>query len=112
MKNIFKYIVTVFLLGVITCVYGMDKVFEGGVYDAISNSGISGLTIKLTTPKSKGPQQQITTTDEKGEFIFDDVKNGKYMLEVCQGLTILHRSVVEIDGNAMPFRILLKRKRQ
>jgi hypothetical protein len=61
--------------------------------------GIAALGVKLTPSKELSEPQRITSTDQNGQFQFNDLTRGRYMLEVRQGLTLLHREILSIEGD-------------
>jgi hypothetical protein len=71
---------------------------SGRIYDGASKQNIPDLTIKLVPPKDVNAPERITSTDHGGRFNFGDVAPGKYLLEVYQGLTLVHREVVLVNG--------------
>lgn len=83
--------------------------FTGWVYETVSKSGIPDLTVKLTSPRSLKEPEKVTTTDENGKFRFTSLREGKYLLEVYQGLTLLYMEIIDLQGN-MQKEIALKRR--
>jgi carboxypeptidase family protein len=82
---------------------------RGRVIDAKTEQGIPGLIIKLTPPKATKQPQKVTSTDPQGEFRFEKVVDGRYLLEVYQGLSLLYRDVVDTTKPSKK-AISLKRK--
>jgi hypothetical protein len=68
---------------------------EGRVFESGSGAGIANLVVKLTPSKKLTDRRHITATDQAGEFRFSGLQRGLYLLEVFQGTTLLHRSVVD-----------------
>jgi len=91
------FFVFVFLLAAMTLAYGNGLKLDGRVHEAGSNKGIPGLTVKLIPPTASQKPEKITFTDPKGEFHFLSLASGKYLLEVYQGVTLLHREVMTLD---------------
>ncbi len=109
-------IFSLFLIIYIPCVNGIsldihEGTMKGRVYvsDA-SKSGIPNLTVRLTPSKGMKTPEKITTTDDKGNFLFKDLDKGRYLLEVYQGVTLLYRDVVDTSQD-MKREISLKRKK-
>jgi hypothetical protein len=71
---------------------------SGRVSDAGNGQGISALTIRLEPPKAEGDRQIVTFTDTNGYFKLPNLSSGRYLLTVSQGPTLLHREVVEVNG--------------
>jgi hypothetical protein len=71
---------------------------SGRIYDGASKENIPDLTLKLIPPKDVNAPERITSTNRGGRFDFGDVVPGKYLLEVYQGLTLVHREVVVVNG--------------
>ncbi len=88
---------SLFVLLTVTLAYGGDSRLDGQVHETMSNKGISGLTVKLIPPKASPMPEKITFTDHNGEFHFLALDRGNYLLEVYQGVTLLHREVVALD---------------
>ncbi len=72
---------------------------SGRVVDAGSGQGIPSLTIGLEAPKAEGERQTFTFTDSAGRFKLPNLNPGRYLLTVSQGPTLLHREVVEVNGD-------------
>lgn len=63
---------------------------DGKVIDAVSNDAVAGAVVRL------GEDYLWTTTDADGNFAFDDVQKGKYIMEVsCLGYVTV---TVEVDA--------------
>lgn len=71
------------------------KKISGRILESAQRRGISNLTVKITPPKDSGKPQKITVTDKDGKFLFEDIEEGTYLLEVSQGLTLLYRDVID-----------------
>ncbi|MDY7077431.1 MAG: kelch repeat-containing protein [Chloroflexota bacterium] len=52
---------------------------SGAVFDAATNDPLSGVQIKIS-----GPSQGITTTNEYGQYAFDDLPAGEYWFEASK----------------------------
>ena len=93
---------TAFLLSVLLMVSALgaqQAVLSGRVYDAGSGQGITSLSIRLEPPKGVGDRQIVTFTDAEGRFRVPNLRAGRYLLTVSQGLNLLHREVVDVNGN-------------
>ena len=90
-------------------VYGEELRLDGRVYEATNKKSIAALTVKLIPPKSVRKSEKVVSTDEKGEFHFTNIDQGKYLIEVYQGITILYRNMMEINQNTRK-DIALRRK--
>jgi len=79
---------------------GAPYTFKGAVLAATRPAGDAvgapNLTVSLTAPVKLNKPKQVTATNEQGEFTFNNVEEGDYLLEVHQRLTILYREVVNI----------------
>ena len=89
---------------------GNDATFEGRIYDSASGAGIADLTVRLIPPKGAKPPVKITTSDEKGRFRFKKLQNGKYQLEVKQGVRLLYRKEIHTDDKKI--NIALRTRKQ
>jgi hypothetical protein len=87
-----------------------DGVISGRIFDSTTNAGIPGMTVKLTPPKATGRPQRVTRTDAEGAFDFGKLAKGRYLLEVYQGATLLHRRVID-NTQDQQFEVSLRPKR-
>ncbi len=87
----------VLLFAGLTFAYGSGLKLEGRVHEAMSNKGIPGLAVKLIPPTASQKPEKITFTDHNGEFHFPALDSGKYLLEVYQGVTLLHREMITLN---------------
>ncbi len=69
--------------------------FDGRVFEAVSNRGIENLEVKLTPPTNSDLPVRLAGTDQMGQFHFAQVRQGRYLIEVSQGPSLLYRA--EID---------------
>jgi hypothetical protein len=83
--------------------------FYGRVVEAESGSGIQNLEVRLMPPSSSQQSVRLTRTDQKGYFKFSRLTQGRYVLEVSQGVYLLYRNVVD-TGTKQPFIIRLRKK--
>jgi hypothetical protein len=74
------------------------KKISGRVVAANTREPVAGLTIALIPPKGAQLPKKVTVTDSAGHFEFANVFPGRYLLEASQGLTPIHRQV--IDSNS------------
>lgn len=76
--------------------------YSGGlVGDVAMPEGIEerpNITIKLIPPTSANIPERITTTDELGNYEFEQVEKGPYLMELHQGNELIRREVIEING--------------
>ena len=70
---------------------------SGRVFNSTSGSGVVGLSVRLVAPSALQLPVKITTTGENGEFRFSGLRNGKYLLTIYQGTTLVFRR--EIDNS-------------
>ncbi|HMV85396.1 MAG TPA: carboxypeptidase-like regulatory domain-containing protein [Blastocatellia bacterium] len=82
---------------------------EGQVLEADTNRGIPALSVKLIAAPDLSQPDRITSTNRDGQFYFGDLYRGRYLLEVRQGVTLLHRETITMEGDAKK-QITLKRK--
>jgi hypothetical protein len=71
-----------------------------GTVTESAGSPVAGLTVKLLPPKEAGYRELITSTDNSGSYIFRTVPSGKYLIELYQGLTLVHRELISVSGQA------------
>lgn len=95
MKKINLKILIICLFFSTACAYAFE--LTGRVYENTKKEGIPGLVIKIKPPKALKQPEKITKTDKDGEFIIKDLDKNKYLLEVFEGTTIIHREVLEIN---------------
>ena len=91
----------VFLIGFLLLVPALaaqQASLSGQVSDAGSGKGVPGLTIRLEPPAAEGGRQVVTFTDSDGRFKLPNLSSGRYLLTVSQGPTLLHREVVNVNG--------------
>ena len=82
---------------------------EGKIVEATTQKGISALSVKLIPPRELQQPQRITSTNQDGQFRFSYLPRGRYVLEVCQGVTLLHREIISIDADTQK-QIELRKK--
>jgi hypothetical protein len=68
--------------------------FTGRVFDAGTKTGIQNLQVKLLPPRQSKNPPRIANTDRDGVFVFRKVPQGRYLVEVSQGVTLLYRAEV------------------
>jgi len=66
----------------------------GRVFDSSSNRGIAGLSVRLLAPRSAKLPVRVTITNVNGEFAFEGMTIGKYLLEISRGTTLLYRKEI------------------
>lgn len=82
---------------------------EGQVVEATTQRGIPALSVKLTPSRELRQPQRITSTNRDGQFRFSNLPRGRYLLEVRQGVTLLHREIVTIEVDTKK-QITLRKK--
>ena len=82
---------------------------EGQVAEETTQRGIPALNVKLTPSRELRQPQRITSTNWDGQFRFSDLSRGRYLLEVRQGVELLHREIVTIETDTRK-QIKLRRK--
>ncbi len=98
-----KWVVLLLLLPIIMIILPIGSAaiskelasFSGRVYDSTSNSGIGNLVVRLTPPRDSKLPQNVTTTNQDGQFSITGLKKGRYLIEVKQGPTLLFRDVID-----------------
>jgi len=83
---------------------------SGRIFEAGTGHGIPNLVVKLIPSRQLQAPQKITATNADGGFKFVDLRDGRYLLEVYQGITILHRSV--LDTNVETHKVIELRRKQ
>ena len=53
------------------------------------------IVIKMTPPRSINTPQQITISDEKGKFHFNDLEQGEYLMEMYHNNQLIRREVID-----------------
>ncbi|HEX2492339.1 MAG TPA: carboxypeptidase regulatory-like domain-containing protein [Steroidobacter sp.] len=69
----------------------------GRVFDASTNNGVPGLSVRLIAPRAKNMPIRVTTSSSDGGFEFRDLPKGRYLLVIYRGTTLVFRQ--EIDTN-------------
>lgn len=69
---------------------------EGRVFISTTNSGVPGLSVRLQAPRALNFPVRVTITDGNGQFAFQKLQVGKYLLTIYQGTSLLYRK--EIDN--------------
>ena len=57
-------------------------------------------TVRLYYPKEKNRPTLVTHTNADGDFRFDDVDAGRYLLEIYQGSEMVYQKVLTMDDNS------------
>ena len=65
------------------------------MFETSTNRGIPGLSVRLIAPRAETLPEKITSTTSDGRFEFLELRQGKYLLMIYQGTTLLFRR--EID---------------
>jgi hypothetical protein len=91
--------------------FGQQAVdFSGRVFDADTKRGVENLEVKLTPPRSVRASIRIASTDRNGAFVFPKLIQGRYLIEVSQGVNLLYRA--EVDTTKVSrLDVPLRRKR-
>ena len=82
---------------------------EGKVIEAATQKGVPALSLRLTPSRGLKQPQRITSTNRDGEFHFSGLLRGRYLLEVRQGVTLLHREIVTIEASTTK-QVTLRRR--
>jgi hypothetical protein len=98
-----------FLAMTAAAAYAAPVKLEGRILEQANRGGIPGLTVKLIPPTAGRRSENITLTDRNGAFRFAALEPGKYLLEVYQGLTLLHREILVLEKD-LAKEIELKRR--
>jgi len=99
MRRIHFLAVPLFLFLALQPALGQQNSLAGRVVEATTHRGIPALNVKLIPSRELRESQQVTSTNRDGEFHFVNLRKGRYLLEIRQGVTLLHREVVTINGN-------------
>jgi len=79
---------------------GESNKFKGTVLAATDAGQVStaapNLAVSLSAPAKLNKEKKVTSTNEQGQFIFEDVEDGQYLLEVSQRLKVLYREVINV----------------
>jgi hypothetical protein len=65
-------------------------------------------TVRLYYPKESNRPTLVTYTDVGGNFRFEGIDRGRYMLEVYHGDAMIYQKVLTFDENSGPLVITLK----
>ena len=55
--------------------------------------------VTLTPPRASNMPKQVTSTSSSGEYHLGNISSGRYLLEVSDDTKILHREVIEVQGD-------------
>ena len=94
----FKFLASIVLLTVISVNIHAQSV-SGKIEDAVTNSSISHATVQLSkTDSTTSPL--LTVSDTKGNFIFNKVPDGSYILSITSiGYSTFKKEVTVIGEN-------------
>jgi Carboxypeptidase regulatory-like domain len=92
-------IVVVGILWPLTGVGQQSSNFTGRVVEATSKRGVPKLEVRLTPPRQTKLPIRVTSTDQDGVFLFRQLVRGRYLLDISEGLYLLHR--VEVDTSQL-----------
>lgn len=90
-------------------VHGQRYKLDGTVVEMVSRHGIAALSVRLVASRQLNQPQRMTATNAEGEFRFEDLSRGRYMLEVSHGVTLLHREFLTVESDTER-QITLKRR--
>ena len=68
--------------------------FSGRVTDTAQNP-IENLEVKLTPPRDSKAPIRLGSTDRNGMFVFRQLVQGRYLIEISQGVYLLYRAEVD-----------------
>jgi hypothetical protein len=99
MRPLYRFLVVTFIVGCVGCalsgpLHAQDASLSGQVVNS-AGRGIANLTVKVSLA---GGGNFVTATDGNGHFELRDLRSGRYLLTVLQGLTELHREPLDIRG--------------
>lgn len=84
---------------------------NGSVVELTSGRGIPALIIWLIPSRDLNQPHRMTSTNRDGQFRFGNLAGGRYMLEVHQGVMVMHREILSLESDTEK-RITLKKKRE
>ncbi len=76
-----------------TISFAQDR-FEGKVVTPETEK-TPQVVIKMTPPRTKQSPQQITISDDEGNFQFNKIEQGRYLMEVYHNNELIRREVVD-----------------
>ena len=91
---------TLFMLTLIIAFIASIPVYAGEFIGQIHTPDLQtqpNITIKLTPPKSTTYAQEITVSDDKGQFQFNNINTGPYLMEMYHGNDLIRREVINIQ---------------
>lgn len=68
---------------------------SGRVFNASTNTGLSGYSVRLISPRVSGLPIRVAFTGQDGRFRFNAIKQQRYVLEIMRGVAVVYRK--EID---------------
>ena len=72
------------------------------VLDSPEQKAPPRLTVRLYYPKEANRPTLVTYTNADGDFKFDDMDKGRYLLEIYQGSQMVYQKVLSLDENSPP----------
>jgi hypothetical protein len=79
---------------------GKANTFKGTIFAATYggqvSAGAPNLAVSLSPPAKMNRPKRVASTNEQGQFAFENVEDGQYLLEVSQRLTVLYRELINI----------------
>lgn len=72
---------------------------SGRISEFVSKQGIPDMTVKLIPSREGKEPERVTTTGSDGVYRFSKIREGKYLVELYRGVTLLYREVVEVKND-------------
>ena len=73
--------------------------FKGRVVNVQTSRGVENLLVVLVPPASASTPRRSALTDYSGNFYFDALTPGRYLLEVSEGPYLLYRRVIDTTSD-------------
>jgi hypothetical protein len=99
LRRFSRLVMTAFLAGNLLPLTAAQQLnnLDGRVFETATKRGIENLEVKLTPPTNSDLAVRLASTDQNGQFRFAQLRQGRYLLEVSQGPSLLYRAEINTE---------------
>jgi hypothetical protein len=99
LRRFSRLVMTAFLAGNLLPLTAAQQLnnLDGRVFETATQRGIENLEVKLTPPTNSDLAVRLASTDQNGQFRFAQLRQGRYLLEVSQGRSLLYRAEINTE---------------